>query len=140
MQEFADITTYIPQRPPFVMVDKLVSVTDTEIISELTIRNENMFCESGLFYESGIIENIAQTVAAGAGYRTRKKGETPTIGMIGSVKKLSLTKRPITGDKLITTIKEITSLNNAMVVDGTVFVNNETIASCQLNIFLIQNK
>jgi len=121
------------------MVDKLVSVTDSETVSEMTIRDENLFCENGHFYESGIIENIAQTVAAGAGYRSCKKGESPTIGMIGSIKRLSLTKRPKTGAILQTTIKVITELDNALVVEGSVKVNNETIAGCQMNIFLIRN-
>jgi 3-hydroxyacyl-[acyl-carrier-protein] dehydratase len=139
MKQFENITTYIPQRPPFVMVDRLVSVSDTETCSELTITDENLFCENGLFYESGIIENIAQTIAAGAGYRTCQKGESPTIGMIGSIKRLSLTKRPRTGNTLNTTVKVITEMDNAFAVEGSVRVNNETIAGCQMNIFLIRN-
>jgi predicted hotdog family 3-hydroxylacyl-ACP dehydratase len=139
MQQFDDITTYIPQRPPFVMVDKLLSVTDTETISELKISDINLFTEDGLFYESGIIENIAQTVAAGSGFRTCKSGEKPTIGMIGSIKKLAVTRRPKSGTTLFTTIHVITELENALVVEGTVSCNNENIASCQMNIFLIKN-
>lgn len=138
IQKFENITTYIPQRPPFVMVDRLVSVTDSETVSEMTIQDENLFCEDGRFYESGIIENIAQTIAAGAGYRAYQKGERPTIGMIGSIKRLSLSKRPKTGAILLTTIKVITELDNALVVEGSVKVNNETIAGCQMNIFLIR--
>jgi 3-hydroxyacyl-[acyl-carrier-protein] dehydratase len=139
MQEYDPITTYIPQRPPFVMVDKLISVTDTETLSELVVNDQNLLSEKGLFYESGIIENIAQTVAAGAGYRSMKNGETPTIGMIGSIKRLSIAKRPQTGNKLETSVKIITELGNAVVVEGAVKVNEEIIANCQLNIFLMKN-
>jgi 3-hydroxyacyl-[acyl-carrier-protein] dehydratase len=139
MESFEPITTYIPQRPPFVMVDRLISVSDKETVSELDVREDNLFCENGSFYESGLIENIAQTVAAGAGYGSCRKGETPTIGMIGSVKRLSITKRPLLGSTLHTTVKPIMELDNAMVVEGTVLVDNEVIAGCQLNIFLIRN-
>lgn len=139
MQQFEHITNYIPQRPPFVMVDRLVSVTDTETVSEMTVQAENLFCENNYFYESGLIENIAQTVAAGAGYRTCKKGESPTIGMIGSIKRFSILKRPALGSTLHTTIKVITELDNALVVEGSVKVNDEFIAGCQMNIFLIKN-
>lgn len=139
MQVFETITTYIPQRPPFVMVDNLISVSDAETVSELVIREDNLFCERGFFYESGLIENIAQTVAAGAGYGTCKIGGTPTIGMIGSVKKLIISKRPSVGSKLNTTVKTIMEMDNALVVEGYVRLNEEIIASCQLNIFLIKN-
>ena len=139
MQEFEPIITYIPQRPPFVMVDRLVLVTDTDTISELVVKDQNLFCEEGHFFESGLIENIAQTVAAGAGYRSLQKGEAPTIGMIGSIKRLSITKRPQTGNNLLTTVKIITELGNAVVVAGEVKVDDEIIATCQLNIFLIKN-
>jgi len=139
MDQFADILEYIPHRPPFVMVDRLTSVSDDITISGFEIRGDNLFCSDGYFYESGLIENIAQTVAAGAGYRILKSSEEPAIGMIGAVKKLTITKRPSVGDILTTEVKLITEFENALVIEGSVFCNNQQIVQCQMNIFIIRN-
>jgi predicted hotdog family 3-hydroxylacyl-ACP dehydratase len=139
MQTFEDILEYIPQRPPFVMVDGLTSVSDTNTVSYFTIRQDNLLCENGFFYESGLIENIAQTVAAGAGYHIRNNGKEPNVAMIGSVKKLKIETRPSIGNLLTTEIKLETEIENAKVIEGAVFCNNKLIAQCQMNIFIIKN-
>src|SRR5574344_389339 len=58
----------LPQRPPFVMIDRLRDVTDTTTETELTVREDNIFYQGGVLREAGIIENIAQTCAARLGY------------------------------------------------------------------------
>jgi 3-hydroxyacyl-[acyl-carrier-protein] dehydratase len=137
--QFDNILQYIPHRPPFLMVDKLVSVSDTSTVSNFVIKEDNLFCENGYFYEGGLIENIAQTVAAGAGYRMTGEDNKNTIGMIGSIKKLSIARRPSLGEVLETGIKLITEFENALVVEGTVLSKNEIIAQCQMNIFILKN-
>jgi 3-hydroxyacyl-[acyl-carrier-protein] dehydratase len=139
MQQFEDILEYIPHRPPFVMVDKLTFVSDEVTISDFKVREDNLFCAEGYFYEGGIIENIAQTVAAGAGFRIHQNNEDPAIGMIGAVKRLTIVKRPHVNDILTTEVKLITEFENALVVDGSIFCNNQLIAQCQMNIFVIRN-
>jgi predicted hotdog family 3-hydroxylacyl-ACP dehydratase len=139
MQQFADILEYIPQRPPFVMVDQLISVSDSATISNFIIREDNLFCYEGLFYEGGLIENIAQTVAAGAGYRILKNSEKPAIGMIGAVKKLKILKRPSVGDILTTETKLITEFENALVIEGSIVCAGNIIAQCQMNIFVFRD-
>ena len=139
MQQFADILKYIPQRPPFVMVDRLISVTDDVTKSGFEVKKDNLFCDDIYFYEGGLIENIAQTFAAGAGYRITENGEEPAIGMIGAVKKLRITKRPFLGDILTTEVKLITEFENALVIEGSIFCIDQLIAYCQMNIFVIRN-
>ena len=70
-----NIQLLIPQRPPFVMIDKLLSFSETTTTTGLSIRADNIFVENGLFKEPGLVENIAQTAAARAGYvsQTEKK-------------------------------------------------------------------
>lgn len=43
------------------MVDEITHLTDEEIITTLKICSDNLFVDNGLFTESGIIENAAQT-------------------------------------------------------------------------------
>jgi len=62
------ILKLIPQRPPFVMVGELIEYNETGFTSTFSIDADNIFVKNGRFTEEGILENIAQTAAAGAGY------------------------------------------------------------------------
>jgi 3-hydroxyacyl-[acyl-carrier-protein] dehydratase len=139
MKAYSDILKYIPQRPPFVMVDTLITVSDNQTISNFTITPENLFCENGFFYEGGMIENIAQSVAAGAGYKYLENKEEPPAGMIGTIKKLQIRKRPKIGETIQTEVRLIASFDNALVVEGFISVNNEIIVQCQMNIFIFRD-
>lgn len=141
MKSFGNIQEYIPQRHPFIMVDQLTEVDEVTTISTYTIKSDNLFCENGLFYEGGLIENMAQTIAAGAGYQLRQEyNSKPKIGVIGSVKNLIIHKRPESGNTIRTQIEKITSFENALVVNCSVSENGITIAGCQMNIFILENQ
>ena len=66
-----DIQDLIPQRPPMVMIDKLTEAGEISATGELKVHESNLFCENGLFRETGLIEFIAQTAAAFTGYRNK---------------------------------------------------------------------
>ncbi|HMJ46203.1 MAG TPA: hypothetical protein VK498_02685, partial [Ferruginibacter sp.] len=68
------ILSYIPQRPPFVMVDKILSSGESSTRTSFIIHEKNIFVENGKFREPGLVENIAQTAAAGAGYSQQDGG------------------------------------------------------------------
>ena len=68
-----DITQYIPQRSPMVMVDELVQASATRAVTRFAILPDNLFLVSNHLGEPGLVENIAQTVAAMVGYDCRQK-------------------------------------------------------------------
>jgi len=121
------------------MVDEILSTDNSQTITSFLITEDNLFCEDGIFYEAGMIENIAQTVAAGAGYHLKEKNDEPKIGFIGAVKKLEVFSRPNTGSTINTLVKLITTFENAMIIEGTIFEKEEPIVTCQMNIFIIDN-
>jgi predicted hotdog family 3-hydroxylacyl-ACP dehydratase len=139
MPQQQNILKFIPQRPPFVFVDDIVSVTDKQTITTFHVKEGNLFCKEGIFYEAGMIENIAQTVAAGSGYRLNEKNEKPKIGLIGAVKNLKVFCRPKAGCSIRTVTELITNFKNAMVVQGTIFDKEKPIVTCQMNIFIIDH-
>ena len=63
-----DIAQLIPQRSPFIMVDELLYGDDSLSRSRFLVRSGNLLVDRGRFTPGGLLENIAQTVAAGAGY------------------------------------------------------------------------
>ena len=132
----AEIIGYIPQRPPMVMVGKLLSVEGTTTLTSFLISEDNLFCEEGKFGEAGLIENIAQTAAAGAGYRSLLKNEPPPPGFIGGVKNLVIHSLPVVGDLLITQVSVEHVVFDATVIAGQISINGRPVAECEMKIFL----
>ena len=132
-----DILTLIPQRRPFVLVDRLLSFNEIESSTDLVIREDNLFCKDGMFLETGIMENIAQTCAARIGYiNMYHKNESVKIGDIGSIKDLIITKLPEVGSRLITKVKVISEVFAITLVEAEVYNNDELIAKCEMKISL----
>jgi predicted hotdog family 3-hydroxylacyl-ACP dehydratase len=63
-----NILSLIPQQPPFVMIDQLDHSDETVTRCRFTVKAENVLTINGQFTEAGLLENIAQTAAARAGY------------------------------------------------------------------------
>lgn len=130
------IVDLVPQKPPMVMVGKLHLVDERRTVSSLVIKKDNIFCENGKFREPGLIENIAQTAAAGAGYRAKKENKSPSPGFIGGIRKLEITELPSAGDEIITEIMIEHEIFGATVVTGKITRNDILIAECEMKIFL----
>jgi len=127
---------YIPQRPPFVMIDEVLSATETSSVCSFTIRTGHQFVENGVFTEPGLVENMAQTAAAGTGYFAAQQGNAAPVGFIGALKGLQIMELPKVGDTIVTTITFIHQIMNAHIVQGVVNLNDKQIATCELKIFL----
>jgi len=135
--EKIDILELLPQQPPFIMVDKLISYSSQTTETALTVHKDNIFVENNIFTESGIIENIAQTCAARIGYMNKYIYKKPVnIGFIGSIKNLVITENPKTGDKLRTTIDVVSEVFAITLVNAKVESNGKIIASCEMKISL----
>ncbi len=133
-----EILKYIPQRPPFVFIDKLIEANETKIVSRFTINSDNPLIEENMLSESGLIENIAQTAAAGVGYNCIKNNKPVIPGFIGAVKKLVVTDKPVINGEITTTIDIVSEVMNATIIHGSVLYNGKVIAECDMNIFLQQ--
>ena len=133
-----DIKKLIPQRSPIMMVEELLCVNGDEATCQLTIRQDNFFIdEDGLMAEPGLIEHIAQSASAFAGYRAFEAGATePPVGYIGEVKNFHLYKRPNVGDILITTITMGPEVEGITIIRGETKCGDDTIADTQMKIFV----
>ncbi len=131
-----DILQYIPQRPPMVMIDTLVGATDKSANTALTIAGDNIFVSEGKFSPSGLLENMAQTAAAHAGYLALQKNEPVKVGFIGAVKDLQVISLPPAGATVHTRIEVQNTVFNATSVLGKVMLGDAVVASCELKIFI----
>jgi predicted hotdog family 3-hydroxylacyl-ACP dehydratase len=135
-----DIQSLIPQRPPFVMIDHLLAFTETTARGGFRIKADNIFLENGEFKEPGLLENIAQTAAARAGYISKKENKPVSTGYIGSVKNLEIYSFPKTGDELITEITIENQIFDVTIISGMVSCNEKVLAQCKMKIFINQTK
>jgi predicted hotdog family 3-hydroxylacyl-ACP dehydratase len=126
----------IPQRTPMIMVDGLLSSDKQSTTSSLTVLQENIFVQNGFLQEPGLMENMAQTAALRAGYHAQLEGKEPSVGFIGSIKRLHIERLPKVNQQLITQIDLVNELMGAMIVHATTHVDGQIIAEADLSIFL----
>lgn len=138
MNEFenVDVHTLLPQQEPFVMIDRLVHYDPVRTVTSLEVRADNIFVDNGHLSVPGINENIAQTCAARMGYISRSSGERVRIGVIGAITGFSVSRTPLTGEVLTTTIDVVQEVFQVTLVHATVRVGDELIAETDLKIAL----
>ena len=139
MTPVTNILPLIPQRPPFVMIQQLVSCDENSATTTLTAEEGNIFLIKGKLGEPGLVENIAQTAAARIGYICQQENKPVPIGYIAAVQQLVIHSLPKTGDKLETEIFIKNQVMHVTIIAGKVKVGGKTIAQCEMKIF-IQNK
>ena len=131
-----DILRLIPQRNPFVMVDEFEATGSDAALTALYVRSGNYFIlPDGTLAETGLIEHIAQSAAALAGYQQKDLAH-PRIGLVGEVKHFECLRRPKAGHLIRTTITFIFSMGNVTLVEGHCCIGNEEIANAKLKIFM----
>lgn len=134
-----DIIQFIPQRAPFVFVDAIHHSEERSTITSFNIKEDNLFITDGCLSETALVENIAQTAAAGIGHRIQLTGEKVTGGYIGGIRNLQVHRLPKVGEELRTETSIEHRILSAVKILGIVKVDGEEIASCELQIFLQNN-
>ncbi|MFD2542739.1 hypothetical protein ACFSSB_10460 [Lacinutrix gracilariae] len=128
-----DISHLIPQKTPFVMVDTLLDFSADKIVSSFKILDTNLFVQDNYFLESGIIENLAQTVALHTGYDYFLKGEEAPTGYIGSIKKVEVHQLPKLNETITTQASILHEFMGITMVQVKAFnQNKEEIATAEM--------
>lgn len=130
-----NITSIIPQRPPFVMIDQLVSCDETCSNTTFQVKAENILVYDGELSEAGITENIAQTAAAGLGYITLQSNRPIVIGYIAAIKNLEIFEQPKVGDIIQTNVTIINQIFDVTIISGSVKCDEILVAKCEMKIF-----
>ncbi|MEP6845627.1 MAG: 3-hydroxyacyl-ACP dehydratase [Panacibacter sp.] len=133
-----NILSLIPQRPPFVMVDALAYTNEKTTGTFLKITEQNIFVNNGVLTEPGLVENIAQTAAARAGYTAMSKNEPVSVGYIGAVQNLEITTLPEVNNTIHTKITVDNEIMNVLLITGTITCSDTEIARCSMKIFITQ--
>jgi predicted hotdog family 3-hydroxylacyl-ACP dehydratase len=118
------------------MVDTLVSSNDDATHTTLLVQAENALVNDDVLTEAGLVENIAQTAAARAGYIARQLGKPVQSGFIGAVKNLEIFARPKVGDTIATEVKIENQIFDVIIIKGKVTCKGVTMAQCEMKIFI----
>ncbi len=132
-----DIQDIIPQRPPFLMVDHLLSYDETASEATLLIRPDNLFV-AGTLQTAGLVEHIAQTCAARIGYYNKYiLHREVVIGYIGAIRHFDVKRLPMVGEELRTRIDVLSSAFGMTLVNATVrTIQGELLAEGEMKIAL----
>lgn len=126
------VESLIPQRSPFVMVDRIDKFSEDHLVSGFRIKKENIFVQDGVFQASGLIEHQAQSVALHTGYKFYLLGKQAPTGYIGAIKSFQAHTLPKAGDILTTEVNILSEIMGVTLVDTTTRLNDEVIARSQM--------
>jgi hypothetical protein len=149
-----DIKTLIPQGPPFIMVDRLLETDTTVIRTSFRITADNPLLANGRLGAAGLIENMAQTVAAGAGFAAfaaggavhdgavhdgaEHDGVEPSSagpsGAIVAINNLGIIRLPALGEELITEVTVTARVADIIVISGRITCGQSVVATGEMKI------
>lgn len=131
-----NITQLIPQKPPFVMVGKLLFTDEISSRSSFIIERDNVFINDNVFQEAGLMENIAQTAALRAGYLAQSENKPVAVGYIGAVSNFELFDLPNAGDEIETEIRVENQIFDVTILSGKVWHKENLLAQCEMKLFI----
>lgn len=132
---------FIPQRAPIVMVDSLEIVCADKCTTLFSIPEESPMCcrnSNGTvtFSVPGIIEHIAQSIAAFVGESTLRLEGKIYPGYIGEIKDFVLSSIPAAGQTLNTQIAISAVVDNVTAITANCTCNGAQVASLKMKISL----
>ena len=118
------------------MIDTLVSVNEKVTVTSFLVKAGALFVEDAVLQEAGLIENIAQTAAAGVGYTCAVNKEEVPVGFIGAVKNLSIDYLPKVGEVIHTRVEVLEEIFDMSLIKGESFVGDKPVLVCEMKIVL----
>ena len=134
--ETIDVLDLLPQRPPFIMIDRLVFSDEVVTTTKFLVRSDNIFMEGDVLNACALVENIAQTCAARMGYINYVNHEKVRIGFIGSIRNLNILRPVRLGELLTTSIEVKEEVMQLTLVEASVRVGDETVVTAEMKIAL----
>jgi predicted hotdog family 3-hydroxylacyl-ACP dehydratase len=86
---FGPVADYLPHRPPMLLIDEIVEVTQMRAVCRTTIHPDCVFAIDGRVHPSALIEFVAQVCAIGVGVLAARDGDPPRTGVILSCREIS---------------------------------------------------
>ena len=118
------------------MIDAIINCEETYVTTQFEINKENIFVKDSVLLEPGIIENMAQTAAAKAGYEAKRQNAEPFLGFIGAIKDLKIYAFPKVGNMLKTTVTVKMDVMGITLIWAASMCKDMKIAECEMKILI----
>ena len=144
-----DIKNFLPHRAPFLMVDKVLELTEEFVATSFEIKSTCVLIEGNYFNEVGLIENAAQTCSSivGKSYFDDDdiEGEGANlIGFISAIKKVKIFGCPKVGETIVTKANLKSRFDSEAysisTIECVIYIAEKEIASCEMNLFIQEVK
>lgn len=117
------------------MVDALLECDQTTFKSSFLVASDNIFLQNGKLSETALVENVAQTCAAGFGYlQSLLEEEANHLGFIGAISKTKIFATPSVGEILTTVVNVLGGFENVFLIEGEVKSEETPLLYCQMKI------
>lgn len=119
------------------MVDRWLGAEGTTTRTGFVVSGANPLVQQGRFSVAGLIENLAQTAAAGAGFEafeTFGSDRPPRVGAIVSIDRLEVRLLPEIGAELLTETTVTDRVGDIIVISGKITCRQTTVAAAVLKI------
>ena len=137
MNPFPAIEELIPHRAPMRWVDALTACTETTATCTARFSSDHFAVNNGAVGETGLVECVAQTVAAALGYRMRTGGNPslPNNGMLVAVSNFKIVNRAPLNQTLTIEVRELKRLGPMLMIVGMISCEGTLIAQGELSLY-----
>lgn len=132
---FGPVADYLPHRPPMLLIDEIIEVTEHRAVCRATIQPDCVFAIDGVVHPSAMIELVAQACAIYVGVRSARDGDPPRLGVITACREISFTVDSFAvGDELTIIANKTFGQKQVAAFTGTVTRGDVLCATVQLSV------
>lgn len=127
-----DLLRLLPQRPPFLLVDRIRELSEERICTERAVTTEDFLTVSGNY----LIENMAQSASALFGYRRLIQKRNYEHMYLAAIDESLISRLPEPGDRLVTEIEVVITAGSLARVKGKSYLEDEVVATSTLVLYV----
>ena len=130
------IERLLPQRPPMLLLDRLMSCTPSEGTADTLISAGNLFrLPDDTIHAAALFELMAQAYAAVHGYQNHLAGKPVGIGYLAGITNAVVHGPARIGDRLIVSVRQTALFQPFVRAEARVVRDGETLAEGELTLF-----
>ena len=127
--------SYLPHRPPMLLIDDIVEVTEQRAVCRATIHPDCVFAIDGAVHPAAMIEFVAQACAIYASASSAEDGGPPRLGLIMACREAAFAVDAFAvGDELTIAASKAFGGNQMASFTGTVSRGGALCATIQLSV------
>jgi len=131
------IESLLPQRPPMLLLDRLLSCTPSEGTADARVTAGNLFrLPDDTIHTAALFELMAQAYAAVRGYQETVAGKPVAIGYLAGITHAVIHGAARVGDHLLVTVRQTALFPPFVRAEARVVRGGETIALGELTLFI----